>query len=156
MLHRITIRFSLAMLLFVAFMPAVRQVPNAPQASEADSFRIAGVVESKIDGHPLAGTRVLIRDTKNPRRFGSVVTAEDGKFSFSSLPAGKYSLGGSKRGFVSSAYDQHDQFSTAIVTGAGLDTENLTLRLAPAAVITGKILDEANEPVREAVVTLYY
>src|SRR5579871_5848893 len=155
MLHRITIRFPLAMLLCAAFMPAGSQIPNAPQAGEADSFRIAGVVESKIDGHPLAGTRVLIRDTKNPRRFGSVVTAEDGKFSFSSLPAGKYSLGGSKRGFVSSAYDQHDQFSTAIVTGAGLDTENLVLKLGPGAIITGKVLDEAGEPVRSAQVWLY-
>jgi hypothetical protein len=155
MLHRVPIRFLLAMPLCVASMTAVSQVPNAPQAGEADSFRIAGVVESKIDGHPLAGARVTIRDARNPRKFGSVVTSEDGKFAFSALPAGKYSLTGSKRGFVSSAYDQHEQFSTAIVTGAGLDTESLVLKLAPGAIITGKVLDEAGEPVRSALVSLY-
>ena len=50
-----------------------------------------------------------------------------GKFEFNGLAAGKYSLVGAKRGFVTSAYDQHDQFSTAIVTGAGLETEALIL-----------------------------
>ncbi len=155
MLHHISIRLLPVMLLCVASTPAVSQVPSAPQAGDAGSFRIAGVVESKIDGHPLAGARVMIRDTRNPRRFGSIVTSEDGKFAFSAIPAGKYSLGGSKRGFVSSAYDQHDQFSTAIVTGAGVDTESLVLKLAPGATITGKVLDEAGEPVRSAQVSLY-
>ena len=42
------------------------------------------------------------------------------------------------------------------MTGVGLDTENLLLRLAPDAVIAGKILDESNEPVRQATVTLYF
>ena len=85
-----------------------------------------------------------------------MVTSEDGKYEFSGLPAGKYSLTGARRGFISASYDQHDQYSTAIVTGAGLDTETLVLRLAPDAVIAGKVLDEANEPVRHAQVTLYY
>jgi hypothetical protein len=65
-------------------------------------------------------------------------------------------LTGTKRGFIAAGYDQHDQYSTAIVTGAGVDTESLVLRLAPDAVIAGKILDEANDPVRHATVTLYY
>jgi hypothetical protein len=85
-----------------------------------------------------------------------MVTSDDGKFEFSGLPAGKYSLEGAKHGFISAGYDQHDQFSTAIVTGAGLDTETLVLRLAPDAVIMGKILDEVGDPVRHAMVTLYY
>jgi hypothetical protein len=42
------------------------------------------------------------------------------------------------------------------VTGADLDTENLVLRLAPAAVISGKILDVSGEPVRHASVTAYF
>ena len=89
-------------------------------------------------------------------KFESVVTGDDGKFTFNAIPAGKYSLAGTKRGYITAAYDQHDQFSTAIVTGADLDTENLVLRLAPAAVISGKILDESGEPVRHASVTAYF
>src|SRR5262249_28114376 len=85
----------------------------------------------------------------------SFVTSADGKFTFENLVAGKYSLEGLKSGFVAAAYDQHDQFSTAIVTGAGIDTENLILRLSPTAVISGRVLDEAGEPVRQAQVSLY-
>ena len=44
----------------------------------------------------------------------------------------------------------------AIVTGAGLDTEHLALRLAPAGIIAGRVLDESGEPVRNATVTIYF
>ncbi len=111
---------------------------------------------SKIDGHPLSRARVLLVDVKNPRKSGTRITAEGGKFEFSGIPAGKYSLRGSKKGFIPATYDQHDFFSTAIVTGAGLDTETLLLKLAPGAVISGKVLDEAGDPVRHAMVSLYY
>jgi Carboxypeptidase regulatory-like domain len=85
----------------------------------------------------------------------SMSTSEEGRFEFDRVTAGKFALEGAKRGFIRAAYDQHDQFSTAIVTGAGLDTENLVLRLDPVAVVTGKVLDESGDPVRNAVVTLY-
>ena len=132
------------------------QTTGVPQTIPGNGYRIAGIVVSKTDGHPLARARVIVRDTKDPQKFESVVTAEDGKFDFRGIPVGKYSLNGAKRGFITAAYDQHDEFSTAIVTGAGLKTEALVLRLAPAAVISGKILDESGEPVRHASVTLYY
>ncbi len=129
----------------------------SPQATiPGGGYRIAGTVVSKADAHPLGRARIFVRDALDQRKFQSVVTSDDGKFEFSGLPAGKYSLEGAKRGFISAGYEQHDQFSTAIVTGAGLDTESLVLRLAPDAVITGKILDEVGDPVRHAMVTLYY
>lgn len=132
------------------------QTANAPQASTAGGYRIAGIVVSKTDRHALFHARISLSDVKDVQKTQSIVTGEDGRFEFTGLPAGKYSLNGSKRGFISGAYDQHEQFSTAIVTGAGLDTETLTLRLTPSAVITGKVLDEVGEPVRHATVTLYY
>jgi hypothetical protein len=132
----------------------------SPQAGQttpvAAGYRIAGTVVSKIDSHPLARARVIITDAKDPKKFESFITADDGRFEFIGVPAGKYALTGGKRRFIASAYDQHDQYSTAIVTGVGLDTEHLTLRLAPDAMISGKVLDEANESVRRATVTLYY
>jgi Carboxypeptidase regulatory-like domain len=131
------------------------QTATALQATPASGYRVSGTVVSKTDGHPLARTRVTLRDTKNSQKFESRVTEEDGKFYFQGVPPSKYSLTGAKRGFITAAYDQHEQFSTAIVIGAGVDTEALALRLAPAARIAGKILDESGEPVRHASVTLY-
>jgi hypothetical protein len=132
------------------------QTPGIPQTTPGNGYRIAGTIVSKIDGHPLARARVTLRDARNPQKFESILTAEKGNFEFSGVPAGKYDLYGAKRGYISASYDQHEQFSTAIVTGAGLETEALVLRLAPAAIISGKILDEGGEPVRHATVTLFY
>ncbi len=134
---------------------AAAQTASSPQNTPANGYRVSGTVVSKTDGHPLARARVTLRDTKGSEKFESLVTAEDGKFYFQGVPPGKYSLTGRKRGFISAAYDQHEQFSTAIVTGASVDTEALALRLAPAARIAGKILDESGDPVRHASVTLY-
>jgi hypothetical protein len=141
----------------VALVWAAPQSANIPATTiPAGGYRIAGTVVSKADGRPLARARVTITDAKDSKKFEWIITSEDGKYDFRGLPAGKYSLTGAKRGFISASYDQHDQFSTAIVTGAGLDTESLLLRLAPDAVISGKVLDETNEPVRNARVTLYF
>jgi len=118
-------------------------------------FRISGIAVSKIDGHPLDRARILLRNLKSRNDPESFITSADGKFSFENVSAGKYSLEGRKRGFISAAYDQHDQYSSAIVTGAGIDTENLVLKLSPQAIISGRVLDEAGEPVRQAQLTLY-
>src|ERR1700682_5133365 len=112
--------------------------PQAPVSG--GGYRIAGTVVSKSDAHPLGRARIMVRDALDQRKFQFVVTSEDGKFEFIGLPAGKYSLEGAKRGFTSAGYDQHDQFSTAIVTGSGFDTETLVLRLLAPAVITRKNL----------------
>lgn len=127
--------------------PERTQIPSGP-------YRIAGTVVNAKAGGPLARSRVTIADAKNRRSVQSVITNDDGRFEFH-VPAGKYSLEGAKRGFITASYNQHDQFSTAIVTGADLDTENLALRLAPNAVLTGKVLDEFQEPVRNAQIIVY-
>lgn len=134
---------------------SLAQTNDSPQRNAAAGYRISGTVVSKSDGHPLDRVRVLLRDSKSQKEPDSFVTSEDGKFAFEHLSASKYSVTGIKTGFISAAYDQHDQYSTAIVTGAGLDTENLVLRLSPEAIVSGRVIDEAGEPVRHATVTLY-
>jgi len=127
----------------------------APAVLGSSSYRIAGTVVSKADGHPLARTRVVLANVKEQKIPLSLVTGEDGKFVFSGLPAGKFSLLGAKRGFNTTHYEEHIPFSTAIVTGANIDTEHLVLRLTPDSYVVGKVLDENSEPVRRANVKLY-
>jgi len=126
----------------------VTQIPSGPH-------RIAGTVVNAKGGNPLARCRVTVTDEKNRDSVKSVISGDDGRFEFH-VPAGKYTLGGAKRGFIGGSYNQHDQFSTAIVTGvADLDTENLVLRLGANAVLTGHVLDEFGEPVRDAQISVY-
>lgn len=154
-----TCKFALiaVMGLFGARGIIAAQTASTPHAAEsAGSYRIAGVAVSKSDGNPLGHARVTLRDVKNSEKFESMITTEGGKFEFTGVPAGKYSLSGAKKGFISAAYDQHDAYSTAIVTGVGIDTENLVLKLSPDALISGAVLDEAGDAVRHGSVTLYF
>lgn len=134
------------------------QTASAPPATgSADGCcRVTGTIVSKTDGRALGRARVTLRDAKDARKFEGIITGDDGKFAFENVPAGKYSLTGAKRGYITASYDQHDQFSTAIVAGVGVETEGLLLKLSPNAVIWGRVLDEAGEPVRHADVSLYY
>src|SRR5882724_5291534 len=141
--------------LLVAPSPLTAQTakPATHRAASA-SFRIAGMVVNSVTSQPVPRTQVSVTNTKDSKDNQSVITGDDGRFQFQ-VNAGKFSLQGAKGGFIASAYEQHENFWTGIVTGAGLDTENLVLRLPPAAAIVGKVLDDAGEPVRETAVTVY-
>jgi hypothetical protein len=147
--------FALSLTLLHSYSTIAAQSATGGPVQVSGKFRIAGLVLSAADGHPLDRARVTITDTKNFKNVQSIITSQGGRFEFNQVSAGKYSLQGARRGFVPAAYDGHEQFSTAIVTGADLDTENLMLRLAPTAMLSGKVFDEFGDPVRHATVTLY-
>ena len=134
--------------------PTQTTPPQAPPAAAA-SYRIAGRTVSAADGHPLEGATVLIVNTKTQKPVASTLSGEDGGFAFTDLRADKYSLQAVKTAYLTSAYDQHENFSTAIVTGAGLDTESLVLRMTPAAILSGRVTDESGDPVRGVSVRLH-
>jgi len=146
----------LALVLLLLPCCATLGAQNAEQSNSHDTkFRIAGTIVNALNGAPIGKARVSIFDTSNRANSAWTITSENGHFEFPQLKAGKFSLQGAKRGFISAAYDQHEQYSTAIVTGAGLDTESLVLRLTPRALLAGQILDESGDPVRHARITLY-
>jgi hypothetical protein len=119
------------------------------------TYRIAGAVVNSVTGAPLGEARVSLVDTQTRNSVVRQVASEGGRFEFIGLPAGKFSLNGSKRGYISASYEQHEQYSTAIVTGPDLKTDQLVLRLNPVALIGGHVRDENGDPVRQAQVTLF-
>jgi len=146
--------FALTLLHSCALLRAQSPPPDRSATPDAN-FKIAGTIVSSLSGTPLGKARVALFDTRNPANVVWMITSENGHFEFGSLKPGKFSLQGAKRGFILAAYEQHEQFSTAIVTGAGFNTENLVLRLTPLAQLGGKVIDESGDPVRNARVTLY-
>jgi hypothetical protein len=150
----VTANFALILLCACTFLRA--QTRSADQGSATDlKFKITGTVVNSITGAPLSKARITLMDTANRANMLSVITADDGHFTFHSLYRAKYSLQGAKRGFISAAYEQHEQFSTAIVTGPGFNTENLVFHLTPLAFLSGKVIDESGDPLRKARVFLY-
>ena len=81
--------------------------------------------------------------------------AQTGDSNFATCPAGNFRWRARGANFLVTTYQWHEGFSTAIVTGAGLETENLVLRMIPFGSIAGRVIDEAGEPVRNARVKLY-
>lgn len=132
------------------------QTTGSSQAATVGEYRIAGTAVSRSDGHPLDHAGIALVDVKDQKNFHAMITSEDGRFQFEGLAAGKYSLSGQRKGYINAGYGGHEIYSTAIVTGAGLNTEHLVLQLAPAGLIAGKVLDESGEPVRHATVTVYF
>jgi uncharacterized surface anchored protein len=128
---------------------------GATNTATAGSFKIAGTVVNAVTGTPLAQARVTIRDMKRGAEIATMVTLENGRFEFDRLAASKYWLRGDRRGFLIGAFEEHDRFSTGIVTGPEFQTENLVLRLTPMGIITGHIYDEAGDPVEYAQVVLF-
>jgi len=151
----LTLPAALCCLVFAGSSHLLAQTSPPLPVEGIGLFRIAGIITSASEGHPLSHARVSLQNVKNFHDQIFMITGDDGHFEFANLHAGKYSLVGGKRGYISAAYDEHEQFSTAIVTGAGVDTENLTLRLVPTAAITGHVFDESGEPVRSAAVKLW-
>jgi 5-hydroxyisourate hydrolase-like protein (transthyretin family) len=127
----------------------------APSASMNGSYRIAGVVVNAVSGEPVRRAFVQPLKVDDGRAVASSVTDNDGRFALEGLEAAKYQLTASKRGFRTGYYDEHEEFSSAIVTGPDQDTGHLEFRLMPRAVLHGVVTDDGGEPVANARVMLF-
>ncbi len=142
-------------LLFWCPLLAAQNPPIDQPANNDAKFKIAGIVVSSLTGAPLGKARVTLTDTADRRNTAFIITTDNGRFTFAPLYRGKFSLEGASRGYITAAYEQHAQFSTAIITGTAFNTEDLVLQLTPLAVLSGKVIDETGDPIRKANVALY-
>ena len=132
------------------------QARQQPARTARDSaFEISGVLVDAVTGQPLSKAKVAIAPVTKRDDFAIVTTGEDGRFFFSHLSPNKYTLSAQRRGYLTQAFHQHGSFSSSIAVGQGLDSSNLIFPLPPESIISGTILDEAGEPVRDAQVMLY-
>jgi hypothetical protein len=118
-------------------------------------FQISGVLVNSITGQPVRNARVVMSPVTNREAYSLVITGEDGHFLFRNLTPGKYGLRAQRRGYLTRSFDQHEQWSTAIAVGPGLESNDLIFRLPPECAISGRISDEAGEPVTNGQVFLY-
>lgn len=162
----ISLRMRLALVLVLGLVSSSTLHTRLLLAQPARQYHVTGRVVDAASGMPLARAEVALTASaaEQPQQRGrptlplalaSVTTGDDGAFDFEHVPAGKYSLRGSRRGYLSSTYQQHGTFSTAIVTGEGLPTTGLLLKLLPGGVISGSVLDDYGDPVEQANVKLY-
>jgi Carboxypeptidase regulatory-like domain len=152
------------------------QMKREAQTGSGVRYEITGVVVNSVDGSPvvhcrltatLAGRRAGPEGTMGgmgSRQFPapqiSVQKNEgfdcdmQGRFAITVPSAGAWRLTASARGFVSAAFDEHEQFATAIVLTAEAPKKEIEFRLSREARIAGVVLDEAGEAVRNAQIML--
>jgi hypothetical protein len=137
--------------LLLAFSPVL-----GAQNTSSASFSISGTVVSASTGSPLDRAEVTLSTAvPNGSQVAEGITGENGSFRFDHLEAGNYRLEGSRRGYTTFGYQEHEGFYTGVVAGPGLDTSSLRLALEPTGVIGGTVTDESGEPVAGAQVRLF-
>jgi hypothetical protein len=120
----------------------------------SQGYAVAGALLDSATGQPLAGFRVTLTPDKGGAG-QSAYSAANGKFSFASIPVGKYILSGSGPGYRAQGVNQHDNYFTGVAVGPELDATNIVFRMQADASIRGQVIDEQNEPIRNATAQLF-
>jgi 5-hydroxyisourate hydrolase-like protein (transthyretin family) len=125
--------------------------------SWAQTYTIAGIVKNE-SGHPAKRVRVAVANAESRENQTAMLTAEDGRFRFDGLAAGKYQLtaqppagGGQQYGTRSLS----SGFGTSVATGPEFHSDNLVFQLGPPAAIAGRVLDSEGEPAENVLVQLF-
>lgn len=109
-----------------------------------------------VPNNPDAGSpgRRGRRDAGPQTEDGTAITDSRGRFSLIVPHAGPWTLLGAARGFLAQRYQQHDRFSTALVLSTKTPELRVDLVLRPAASLTGFVLDQSGDAVRNAQVAV--
>jgi hypothetical protein len=125
-----------------------------PVSAPPAKFVISGIVVDERTQQPIKHALVTVTQNEHPDRNASLFTSADGHFTFTDVPAAKYTLQAEVHG-EQRTFEQDGQYSTGIVTGPGLDSEHIVFRFSVPGSIAIKIEDEEGEPVPGAQVTLF-
>jgi hypothetical protein len=156
-------RNSLLQFLVIAVLTGASFVAAQTKVSTAIAYRITGIVVSSADGAPISHSHLTVTEVPKgsgeegrqfPSPLGTFDADEHGRFSISVPSAGMWRVVGTARGYVRQAYDEHQSYSSGIVLTAASPAADLRFQLSPEATITGSVVDEAGEAVRNARVSL--
>lgn len=134
---------------------ALAQSSQADPSNLSGPYRIAGVLVNGVTDEPLRRASVEAIRVEDGHAVASCITDEEGRFSLDRLTEDKYELSANKRGFIAASYDQHDEFSSAFVTGPDQDTTHLRFKLTPGAIVSGTVMSDDGDPVAGARLMLF-
>ena len=146
--------------LVVAVIFTVAIAASAQHGAQA-KYSIAGKLVNAATGDAIVRGTVTLLAEGDSHPLVTTLTDNEGHFSIDGLGADKYQLTAAKRGYLSGYYEQHEEYSSAVVTGsttgsdAYVKVEQLTFKLVPGGVIYGVVTDDGGDPVEGANVRLY-
>ena len=140
--------------------PALAQNPSPRDPrdiSKTGTGTIRGRVTATDSAEPLRRVRVRLTPqdvtVQEPR---TTITDDDGRYVFAQLPAGRYEVDASKGGYVEVAYGQRRPFEKGrpIELADRQVLDRVDMKLPRGAIVAGRVVDEAGEPVARASVQL--
>ncbi len=156
---RIVLTFVAGLTLWTSIFAAVcyGQAPGASKDAKEkqETCQVSGIVLKLADGTPLKGATVLLENGEDREHTIATKTPADGHFILKNVPAGRYKLIVSRNGYVQKEYGQRrpSDAGAALALSPGQIKADITIKLIPSAVISGRIFDDDGEPVPNASVT---
>ena len=145
------------LLLFLFVVRATAQIPSEQAGTgtkENSKASLQGNVIKQPGGEPLKKAIVeLIAENQEEGGNYSATSDQDGKFMIEAIAPGRYKIFVERPGFLE-VDDKHKRSQGLSLTlNAGQELKDLVLRMQPAAVILGRVLDEDGDPMPNAQVT---
>jgi Carboxypeptidase regulatory-like domain len=141
-----------------ALAPAILLVTSAlamgQQAADPapDRAVIEGAVINARNGRAIPRATVVLRDVRKPTLAKSVRADGAGHFVFKDVDPSIYRLSADRQSFFSDL--RLASFQSRIEVAAGDHRTDVVVRLVPAAVVTGEVVDEHSEPMQHVQVKL--
>jgi len=149
----------LALILTMALaVSGTRNVRDADQTAPraAGSASISGTITSDADNRPIARAVVTLAGS-TLRPAAVAITDANGRFAFTNLPSGLFTLTASKAPLLTMAYGQASPgrgSGLPISLADGQQVTGVNWKLPRGAVITGTVRDEGGRPMREVPIVL--
>lgn len=146
--------FTLVILVSLYSLCLEVSIEAQSRETKPETATISGLVTLK--GEPARGVTVLLREqmtntNKSPRD----KTDENGRFRFTGVAAGKYSISALAPGYVSLGDSDMGRGGQALNVAEGEKIENISLEIRRGGVIAGSVTDSRGRPVVEETVELY-
>jgi hypothetical protein len=133
------------------------QEGRPPSRSTKGPAGVAGTIINSVTGEPLEGAHVRLSIievyvSSPPAPYGAMSDSA-GHFSVSALPPASYEISLERRGFVMvRGRKGSGEINGYIELKPGEQTRDVTLAMAPQAVLSGRILDEYGDPMIKVIV----
>jgi hypothetical protein len=133
-----------AMIVPATLLLSVAALAQSPDSQTAKP-QLEGSVVSSVNGQLLPRAMVIARNLKSQGT--NMVRADDNAhFAFDHLEPGSYQLTASKQGYFTD--DRKAYLQQVVDIAAGARISDILIRLVPLGTVSGRVVDESNDPVR--------
>jgi len=125
-----------------------RDAGQAPRTATGTAA-IRGRVFAADSGRPLRRARIQVNGPGLPGNGVTTSTDADGRYEIKDLPGGRYTISVTRSGYLRLSYGQRRPFEQGrpFDLGNGQRADNVDFTLPRMSLITGRVLDEANEAI---------